>query len=112
MLCVFLKFQRRESLHQVPSEMTCLPGWEKMNCEVLWQQSLHQRDVRGCAFGDAAFPGGCASKETRNLILSWCPREREEPTYTCLSACTQWYPNYIIVALDSPKDELDTETVR
>lgn len=85
MLCVFLKFQRRESFHQVLSEMTRLPGWEKMNCEMLWQQSLHQREVCGCAFGDASFTGGCA-KETRNLILSWCPMSGKSPlicAYLC-----------------------------
>lgn len=76
---------------------------------MLWQQPLHQCDVLLVVL---VSQGAVPSKETRNLILPWSPHELEEPTYLCLSACTQWYPNHIIVVLDSPKEEFDMETVR
>lgn len=67
MLWVFFnKFQKKESLYQVPSEMTPLPDWETMSrysCGISWQPP-HQRDMRVCFCDDAGFTGGCANEET------------------------------------------------
>lgn len=78
----FQKSQKEKSLHQVPSEMTPLPGWEKLNSE--WhalEAAPPPGQLEVCFFMMLLVSlGGVPGKETRSLILPWAPVSRKSPS--------------------------------